>query len=141
MTNHGRENDAAKIEAQKLHNEEAKECVPASSERFTGAVQENKENLNALSTEHLDKAIKDESAVISRTESEPRPEPVKVSRAKRRGLFGRFTLVAEVTEPKHYRNSTKWFLTFVIAMAAIAAPFGSTILFRKVHISKYPAID
>ncbi|KAL9617781.1 MAG: hypothetical protein Q9160_007435 [Pyrenula sp. 1 TL-2023] len=54
---------------------------------------------------------------------------VKVRRSERRGLFGRFTLLAEVEEPKHYSRTTKWFITFVIAVAAAAAPLGSAILY------------
>lgn len=57
--------------------------------------------------------------------------PIRVARGRRRGLLGKYTLLAEVSEPKHYPNSTKWFITFVIAVAAMAAPMGSTILFRK----------
>ena len=62
---------------------------------------------------------------------EIRPAPVKVSRSKRRGLLGRFTILAEVEEPKHYPNSTKWFITFVVAVTAAAAPLGSAIFFRR----------
>ena len=58
------------------------------------------------------------------------PEPVKVPRSQRRGLFGRLTILAEVEEPKHYSQRAKWYITFVVAMAAIAAPLGSTIIFR-----------
>lgn len=59
-----------------------------------------------------------------------RPAPVKVPKANRRGLFGRYTILAEVEEPKDYPNKTKWFITFVIATAAVAAPMGSTVFFR-----------
>lgn len=59
------------------------------------------------------------------------PPPVKVPKSQRRGLFGRFTIIAEVEEPKHYSRGTKWFITFIIAMAAVAAPFGSTIILRE----------
>ena len=59
------------------------------------------------------------------------PEPEKVPRAQRRGWFGRYTLIAEVTEPKHYPRRIKWFITFIIAVAAMAAPIGSTIIFRE----------
>ena len=58
-------------------------------------------------------------------------KPVKVPRSQRRGLFGRFTILAEVENPKEYPRSVKWFITFVTAMAAIAAPIGSTLIFRK----------
>lgn len=55
----------------------------------------------------------------------------KIPHSQRRGLFGRFTILAEVDEPKLYSRNVKWFITFVVAMAAIAAPLGSTIIFRK----------
>lgn len=53
---------------------------------------------------------------------------VKVSRSEKRGLFARFVLISEVTEPTHYSNRTKWLITFVVAVAAAAAPIGSAIL-------------
>ena len=59
------------------------------------------------------------------------PQPVKVRRSARRGLFGRFTILAEVEEPKYYERRTKWFITFMIAIAAAAAPLGSAIFFRR----------
>lgn len=60
-----------------------------------------------------------------------KPTLVKVPRSQRRGLFGRFTILAEVEKPKEYPRPVKWFITFVIAMAAIVAPLGSTLVFRK----------
>ena len=69
---------------------------------------------------------------LEKVEAETRtPKPVKIHRSKRRGLFGRFTIVAEVEEPKSYHRRTKWFITFVIALAAAAAPLGSSIIFRN----------
>jgi hypothetical protein len=59
------------------------------------------------------------------------PPPVKVPRSQRRGLFAGLTILAEVEEPKHYSRRTKWSITCVIALAAAAAPLGSTIFFRK----------
>lgn len=56
---------------------------------------------------------------------------VKVPRLKRRGLFGQLTLVAEVEDPKTYPRPMKWFITFVVAVAAVVAPMGSAIFFRK----------
>lgn len=53
---------------------------------------------------------------------------VKVPRAKRRGLFARFAVIAEVTEPTHYTNKTKWLITIIVAIAAAAAPVGSAII-------------
>src|SRR5277367_1752803 len=58
-----------------------------------------------------------------------RRDAVKVPRLQRRGLFARFALVEEVTEPVNYNNNLKWFITFIVAFAAAAAPFGSGIVF------------
>ncbi|KAG9790940.1 MFS general substrate transporter, partial [Aureobasidium melanogenum] len=66
--------------------------------------------------------------VLQRTITPKRPI-VRVPRAERRGLFARFALVAEVTEPVDYKNGTKWFVTFIVAIAAAAAPIGSGIIF------------
>ncbi|KAJ5898895.1 hypothetical protein N7495_003639 [Penicillium taxi] len=54
---------------------------------------------------------------------------VKVPRLKRRGLFGQFTLVAEVENPKTYPRNMKWFITFIVALASMVAPMGSAIFF------------
>ena len=68
---------------------------------------------------------------VEKAETElPDPQCVKVPRSQRRGLFGRFAILAEVEEPKHYSRRTKWYITFVVALAAIAAPMGSAIIFR-----------
>ncbi|KAK4946029.1 hypothetical protein LTR10_014831 [Elasticomyces elasticus] len=65
--------------------------------------------------------------VLQRTIT-PKKPLVNVSRSARRGLFSRFALVAEVTEPYDYKDSTKWFVTFIVAVAAAAAPIGSAII-------------
>lgn len=57
-----------------------------------------------------------------------RQDPVKVPRNQRRGLLGRFTLIAEVTVQYDYPRRTKWFLTFVIAVAGCAGPMASSIV-------------
>lgn len=70
------------------------------------------------------------SPVVRRVTTEIGP-PVVVSRLKRRGLFGQIALVAEVENAQAYPRRTKWFLTFVVAFAAVAAPLGSSIFLRK----------
>ncbi|KAL9613228.1 MAG: hypothetical protein Q9167_002244 [Letrouitia subvulpina] len=57
-----------------------------------------------------------------------RPLSNKVPRSKRRGFLGRFSLVAEIEEPKHYPRSTKWFITFVVSLAGATAPLASTVI-------------
>lgn len=65
----------------------------------------------------------------------PGTRPVEqptTSAANPRGLFGRFSILTEVEEPQRdYSRSTKWFITFVVAVAAAGAPLGSAILYRK----------
>ena len=56
--------------------------------------------------------------------------PKKVPRSQRRGWFARLVLIPEVEEPKDYERKTKWLITFIIAIGGIAAPFGSSIIFR-----------
>ena len=60
----------------------------------------------------------------------PKRDPVHVPVSERRGLFARFAIVAEITDPRDYPNRTNWFVTFVVAFAAAAAPVGSGIIFR-----------
>jgi hypothetical protein len=54
-----------------------------------------------------------------------------VTRSKRRGLFGRFTLIPEIERPYDYKNSTKWTITAAVALATAAAPMGSSIFYRR----------
>jgi hypothetical protein len=62
---------------------------------------------------------------------------IKVSRLKRRGLFGQLAFVAEVENPKTYPRRMKWFITFIVALAGSTAPMGSSIFFRKSPFSPW----
>ncbi|RAL16798.1 MFS transporter [Aspergillus homomorphus CBS 101889] len=55
--------------------------------------------------------------------------PVRVLRGQRRGLFGRFALIPEVTDPRSYGNSTKWLMTVIVSFAAITSSTGSSIFY------------
>ena len=72
-----------------------------------------------------------ELAQATSTAQSVRPPPVRVPTAERGGLFARFCILAEVEEPKHYSRKTKWFITFIIALAAVTASLGSTIILRE----------
>ncbi|KAK2753048.1 hypothetical protein FQN55_005008 [Onygenales sp. PD_40] len=56
-------------------------------------------------------------------------DAVKVPRNKMRGLLARFSVLPEVKEPKKYPRRTKWMVTFIVAIGAAAAPFGSAIFY------------
>lgn len=86
---------------------------------------------SSIETEHEPEAGT-ERPVSQRTQSRSsstssRPL-VAVPRSERRGLLARLTFVPEVEKPYHYARSTKWFITFLVAIAAAAAPIGSAIL-------------
>ncbi|KAL8794142.1 MAG: hypothetical protein Q9195_003327 [Heterodermia aff. obscurata] len=88
---------------------------------------------SAPSTIHEDAYQPQTEKDVELAQAGPRPESVapsavKVPRSKRRGLFAQFCVLAEVEEPKHYARKTKWFVTFIIALAAVAAPLGSSII-------------
>lgn len=54
-----------------------------------------------------------------------------VPRGKRRGLLARLAIIPEIERPYDYKNKTKWIITATVALAAIAAPLGSAIFYRK----------
>ncbi|CZR59762.1 related to MFS multidrug resistance transporter [Phialocephala subalpina] len=56
------------------------------------------------------------------------PNAIVVPRYERRGLLAKWTLIAEVQSAYTYKRLTKWFITFLVALAAAAAPIGSAIL-------------
>jgi hypothetical protein len=80
--------------------------------------------------------------VLQRTVT-PKQPIVELPRSERRGLFARFAVVAEVTNPYDYKNQTKWCITAIIAMAAAAAPVGSAIILRTLSdkINVYAIAD
>ena len=122
------DNDTAKIAAQEIDHESPKEHVAPDLEKTTDHFSPSASHpQNEHAAEGSVTEQKDAEAVESESEE---PGPVKVPRSKRRGLFGRFAILAEVEEPKHYPRTIKWYITFVVALAAVAAPLGSTIIFR-----------
>ena len=64
-------------------------------------------------------------------EEDNKPEtgnPSVVRRTSRRGLIATFTVIPEVSDPREYSRRTKWTITMLVAIAAAAAPLGSTII-------------
>ena len=84
---------------------------------------------------HSDHSHESDDHPISRTSTQQSRTLVIVPRSKRRGLFARFALVPEAERPYDYKNSTKWFITLVVALAGAAAPFGSGVFFRMPPVS------
>lgn len=122
------DNDTVNIAAQEIDRESPKEHVgPDLEEKI-----ENRSSPDGSlhKTEHGAEVSGTKEKDVEMVETEIQdPEPVKVPRSQRRGLFGRFSILAEVEEPKHYPRRTKWYITFVVALAAVAAPMGSAIIF------------
>ena len=126
------DSETAKATAPELDLEEPTKCSSMTEkEEIMGARKSSSDDTNA-SVEHTDEKFSKMEKDLEAPEAEDlTPPPVPVPRSQRRGLFGRFALLAEVTEPKHYSRGTKWWITFIVASAAIAAPMGSAIILRK----------
>lgn len=95
---------------------------------------QSRSHASSIAGEEEEKQVDEESQQPPRQSTDLGPAIV-VPRMKRRGLFGQLTLVAEVEDPKTYPRKMKWFITFIVAVAAVAAPGGSSIFFRKLIIS------
>ena len=123
------DNDTAKIGAKKIDHESSTEDVVSESEE---KLEADPDPTRALpETEHAAKETSTNQRDLEKLDTETQdPEPIKVPRSQRRGLFGRFAILAEVEEPKHYSRKAKWYITFIVALAAMAAPVGSQIIFR-----------
>jgi multidrug resistance protein len=76
--------------------------------------------------------VKARPATLSRTTSVI-PDAIIIPRTQRRGLLARFTLIPEVENSYHYTRRTKWFITFIVAFCAMAAPMGSAIVMPVLH--------
>jgi hypothetical protein len=73
-----------------------------------------------------------ERVASRRTASSTRSRaPTIVPRLKRRGLFAQFALLPEVERPYDYSKRIKWTITTVTALAAAAAPMGSSVFYRE----------
>ena len=73
-----------------------------------------------------------ESPVLHRTVS-TQSQPVSVKRVPlrhRAGLLAKLSILYEAEEPKDYPRNVKWIITFIIGVAAFAAPMGSSIILR-----------
>lgn len=124
--------DTARIGAQELYHESPKEEVPPSGEFEEKICKDNYQHTSQTAIGSKDHpGVEKKNDLEAANEEEAVPAPIKVPRSQRRGLFGRFALLAEVENPKHYPRKTKWWITFIIALAAVAAPMGSAIIFRE----------
>ena len=130
--------ETARTAAQELDHEPAKEEVHANTDANSrrgscaSALEISTGNIGKHGgNRHLKKESQQTKDLEALKDDNTVPRAVKVPRSRRRGLFGRFTLLIEVEEPRHYPRRTKWFITFNIALAAVAAPLGSAIIFRE----------
>ncbi|KAL6721397.1 hypothetical protein ACLMJK_000500 [Lecanora helva] len=119
----------AKIGAQELDHEDPKEEIPPLPDLEQKISDKPSPDSSTNSIRVSTEQQRSEKQDVEAARQESITALVKVPRTNRRGLFGRFTLLAEVEEPKNYARPTKWFITFIIGLAAVAAPLGSTIIF------------
>ena len=124
------DNATVKLGAQDMDEKSSKADVGSALEDKTE--DEPSSNVARPEIEHAaSKETASEQRDLDKVETDTQdPEPVKVPRSQRRGLFGRIAILAEVEEPKHYSRRAKWYITFIVSLTAAAAPLGSTIIFR-----------
>lgn len=97
----------------------------------SGESRESHDSERTVSDEGHDAQVATPHRSRSRAQSSTRSvqkEAVVVPRGERRGLFANLAVIAEVTEPHDYSRKKKWMITFVVAVAAAAAPMGSSII-------------
>lgn len=127
-TSSSKEHDAVAVPAEP--REDGVDDVRRGRQHSTGSGSSN-DSQRTLSDHPHDHQTATPSRERSRAQSSARSvkqDPVKVPRRQRRGLLGRFTIIAEVTNQYDYPRKTKWILTFVIAVAGAAGPMASSIV-------------
>ncbi|KAI1332910.1 major facilitator superfamily domain-containing protein [Xylariaceae sp. FL0255] len=73
------------------------------------------------------------AGIIDLSPTASRQVAVPIPRSERRGFFPFLCLIPEVDQPYNLSSSSKWGITSIVALAAIAAPMGSAIF--------YPCLD
>lgn len=97
-----------------------------------GSSEKDVEQISGLPEPISNEAFREVPAVIDTPPTTRSADNPVARSAKPRGLFGRFSILVEAVEPQtDYSRRTKWFITFVVAVAAAGAPLGSAILYRK----------
>jgi hypothetical protein len=114
---------------------------PDQEEKTDGdSIHSEHSHTSAGSIEHIPE--EKEPAQRSKSKSSSvRSRPLSiVPRHKRRGLLGKLSLIPEVDRPYDYKRSTKWLITLLVALAAAAAPMGSSIFLRKCWLPSLSSI-
>ncbi|EFQ36841.1 major facilitator superfamily transporter [Colletotrichum graminicola] len=62
------------------------------------------------------------------------PELRKIPRHERRGLLSSLALVAEISDSREYGKGKKWMMTIIVALAATASSFGSSVFYPALGI-------
>jgi hypothetical protein len=85
----------------------------------------------AAAAANSDTRVVAEPGSIEPEEKTEHPAAKRVPRPERRGLFGRFTVVPELSSSSDYPRSTKWFMTVIVALAGATSSTGSSIFYRE----------
>lgn len=116
-------------ESPSIHHEEHERREDEHEDDEEHEEQEENDDITTAPHHDLEAQAKQPAPALLRTvTSSSRRSVVKVPRSKRAGLFGRFTIMYEAEEPKDYPRRIKWFLTIIIAFAAVTAAMGSAII-------------
>jgi hypothetical protein len=84
--------------------------------------------LDVISTNHPTNLVP--SSELHEQGGPIRPVAIPVPKSQRRGFCATLATLAEIEDPYQYSTKKKWFIVFLAAYLAAAAPLGSAIFFR-----------
>lgn len=127
----GEEKDRAEDGVQQLRDSRDSTISTSSSRASTASEHSTSTTTTTDHHDHITATSqsppKPQPVSLSRTSTVP-PDPIPIPRPHRRGLLSHLTLIPEISQPTHYPRPTKWLITSLVALCAMAAPLGSAIV-------------
>lgn len=102
-------------------------------------IPDGKTEQNLDSEPNLNKGVSKPQSRVENGDQEPLGDThalEPIPRSRRRGLFGRLTVIPEVVNPYSYPNGTKWIMTIIASLAGATSSTGSSIFYRESSVRK-----
>ncbi|TAQ91544.1 hypothetical protein B7494_g173 [Chlorociboria aeruginascens] len=110
-----------------IYRDNTSNSDPEKEERKRDSTHSHSSTLNSMTPGPIDPQRPTRSK--SKSSSTRSRQITVIPRPQRRGLLARFSLIPEISRPYDYKRSTKWLITLQVALAAAAAPMGSSIFY------------
>ncbi|KAG9243257.1 MFS multidrug transporter-like protein [Calycina marina] len=125
--------EKAEVPDESQHSSSSADQVVENGREGSISPHRDSDSIHSHSSENSIRPVPEKEEIVQRTKSRSsstRSRTINViPRLERRGLLGNIAIIPEVDQPKHYKNSTKWLITLIVAISATAAPLGSAIFF------------